>query len=292
MRKTILQIRFFWSGLLGNIKGKREVKFGNFTLKQLPVPVSEFPPGKNCELEYLLEYEGEHPTDSNNKSIKLESNEILSILSFLTHRRARLIAWSYGIIPDGSLPIGDTLELHGEIKWDDKISSEFLKILQLDEEKRLVILRALVIYSQAINFLVYDITLGFLFLCIAIETLVSFVYPGKSQRKEKFMNFILKYIPSGYIKELSSEYGFKMPDEFKKYLDDIYHEYRSGFVHQGRFITSYEYFHMKRVKKLLSQKEFANKDGEKNIENYINLPIFESIVWETVRNYITITCYQ
>lgn len=96
MAKTILQIRFYWSGVLnGKIRQKREVKFGNFTIKQLPIPVVEPIVGHNCEVECLLEYEGEPLTDCSDKRVFLESNRILAILSFLTHRQTKLVVSAY-----------------------------------------------------------------------------------------------------------------------------------------------------------------------------------------------------
>ena len=295
MAKTILQIRFYWSGVLnGKIKEKREVKFGNFTIKQLPIPVVEPIVGQNCEVEYLLEYEGKPLTDRNNKRVILESNSILGILSFLTHRQTKLIVWTYPPSPGGGEFNANIEGLYGNIDWNNGIASDFINILKLDEEKRGVILRALVIYAQAINFLPIDYTLGILFLCITVETLASFMYAKQNiGSRKRFIDFILNNIPKNYFVELSKKYHFARSQiaptqsEFKKYLGKIYDKYRSGFVHSGRIVASHEYSLMRQENKLFLQKEYINDSGSKYLKKYVNLPLFEKIVWYTMKNYIT-----
>lgn len=290
-----IQIRFFWSGLIdGKIKEKREVKFGDFMLKQLPIPFLEPPIGRKCEVEYLFEYNGKQFADCNNKKVHLYPDEILAILSFISHRLTKLIAWSYPPIPGGDGESkGDIEGLYGNIDWNDEIASDFINILKLDEEKREAILRALVIYAQAINFLPIDITLGILFLCITVETLASFVYAKQNiGSRIRFIDFILNNIPKNYFVELSKKYHFARPQiaatqsEFRKYLGKIYDKYRSGFVHSGRKTASHEYWYMKEVKKLFLKKKYANDNGRKYEKKYVNLPLFEKIVWHTMKNYI------
>lgn len=289
-----IQIRFFWSGLIdGKIKEKREVKFGDFMLKQLPIPFLEPPIGRKCEVEYLFEYNGKQFTDCNNKKVHLYPDEILAILSFISHRLTKLIAWSYPPIPGGDGESkGDIEGLYGNIDWNDEIASDFINILKLDEEKREAILRALVIYAQAINFLPIDYTLGILFLCITVETLASFVYGRKKKPTRRFVDFIINNIPEDYIEELRRKYHFALTkiaigeNEFRKYLGEIYGEYRSGFVHSGRATAAHEYWLMKEVKTLFLKKEYTNDDGGKYEKQYVNLPLFEQIVWSTMKNYI------
>jgi hypothetical protein len=285
-----IQIRFFWSGLIdGKIKEKREVRFGDFMLKQLPIPVLEPPIGRKCEVEYLFEYNGKQFTDCNNKKVHLYPDEILAILSFISHRLTKSIAWSYPSIPGGDGESkGDIEGLYGNIDWNNEVASNFISILKLDGEKRDSILRALVIYGQAINYLTVDITLGILFLCITVETLVTFVCheQGKT-RGEKFVNFILGYIPNNYLGELSKEYNFTLTgNEFNKYLKEIYGKYRSGFVHSGRAIAAHEYWLMKEVKTLFTKKDYMDDNGCRYSRQYVNLPLFEKIVWHAMKNYI------
>ena len=178
-------------------------------------------------------------------------------MSFISHRLTKLIAWSYPPIPGGDGESkGDIEGLYGNIDWNNEIASNFISILKLDEEKRDAILRTFVIYGQAINYLTVDITLGILFLCITVETLVTFVcYEQGKTCGEKFVNFILGYIPNNYLGELSKEYNFKLTgNEFNKYLKEIYGKYRSGFVHSGRAIAAHEYWLMKEVKTLFLKK--------------------------------------
>ncbi len=294
MAKTILQIRFYWSGVLnGKIKKKREVKFGNFTIKQLPIPVVEPIVGYNCEVECLLEYEGEPLTDCSDKRVFLESNRILAILSFLTHRQTKLIVSAYPPSLGGRESNVNIEGLYGNIDWNDDIASDFINILKLGEEKREVILRALAIYAQAINFLPIDYTLGILFLCISIEALASFVYAKQNiGSRKRFIDFILNNIPKNYFVELSKKYHFARPQiaatqsEFRKYLGEIYDKYRSGFVHSGRITASHEYSLMREENKLFLQKEYINDNGSKYVKQYVNLPLFEQIVWYTMKNYI------
>lgn len=294
MAKTILQIRFYWSGVLnGKIKEKREVKFGNFTLKHIPIPVVEPIVGHNCEVECLLEYEGEPLTDCRDKRVFLESNRILAILSFLTHRQTKLIVSAYPPSLGGRESNANIEGLYGNIDWNNEITSDFINILKLDEEKRETILRTLVIYAQAINFLPIDYTLGILFLCITVETLASFVYAKQNiGSRKRFIDFILNNIPKNYFVELSKKYHFARPQiaatqsEFGKYLGEIYGEYRSGFVHSGRIVASHEYSLMREENKLFLQKEYINDNGSKHVKQYVNLWLFEKIVWHTMKNYI------
>jgi hypothetical protein len=200
--------------------------------------------------------------------VRFDSNEILSILSLLTHRRTKLIAWTYPGVLTGTFAHENDLKLYGDVKWDDGISSDFEKILRLPEEKRTIIIRAITIYSQAINFYTMDITLGILFLCIAIEVLASYKYFGKGiGPKKRFVNFIMEFIPSVRKETLSEEYNFNSDCEFKKYLEDIYNKYRSDFVHEGRNYA-------------------ADNAGYKFTKEYVNSSLFENIVWHTIKNYI------
>jgi len=263
--------------------------FDDFVIKQLPIPILEPPIGRRCEVEYLFEYNGKQFMDSNNKKVHLYPNEILAILSFLSHRLTKLIAWLYPPVPGGnSGSNGDIEGLYGNINWNSKLSSDFINILRLNEETRNAILRTLVIYEQAISHLTVDITLGTLFLCISIETLASFIYKGQDKKHaERFFDSILNNISENYFAELSKEYNFATTGgEFKRYLEEIYGRYRSGFVHSGRIIASHEYWLMRDAKTLFTKKEYTDDNGCRYSKQYVNLPLFEKIVWHSIKNYL------
>jgi len=216
----------------------KEVRLGSYKIRSIPSVRSLLTPRPDEALLEFLDFWQEGQMVSNPET---EAHYILALLSVL----GRTII-SFDSVKVNNVNVTyETSRAFKQFIGKLDLPSDFQDIYQslfsLDEKVFSQYIRSCTTYRNAISVIHENPTLGCFLLVVAVECLSNTVAKGEGVF-EKFCNFIIDYLPP----EIQNEETDK--ELLVELLSQIYKDYRSGFTHGGRPISSASWGLAERVK--------------------------------------------
>jgi len=201
------------------------LKIGKYRIEPIPCNLSD---SSKSKVRWLLKFQDEIQKGKRRSNPIGEAKLFLSSFALLTQSKLEIDSSMIENIKTGrfSSAIPDTYK---EYRRDIKTLPDFELYLNnlnsLDPKIARQFLRACEVYRTAINLIGLNNTLSFFLLCVSIEC-VSNKVSNMGGNRDKFINFILTYLPT--------KADFETDADWENVLKEIYYNYRSGFTHGGK----------------------------------------------------------
>jgi hypothetical protein len=248
------------------------LNIGKYSIEPIPCNSSNLIASK---IKCLLRFQDEISEDERRSNPIREAELFLSFYALSTRSRLdidSLMINSVKIKTPNFIDVDIYKEYEEIIEGISDFELHFNNLKNFNYKIARQFLRGCEVYRTAINLIGLNNTLSFFLLCIAIECVSNKVSNG-SGTFEKFSGFILSYLPD--------KTDFETDADWKKILQEIYYNHRSGFTHGGKSIPEATYiadrFNRKYVRNIINGKEVRTP----------SLKWFERIVHDTLIGYLS-----
>lgn len=244
-----------------------ELRLGKYTIE--PVPTNE-PNLSGASNRYLLRFED--TLNGGRSNPKEDANFFLSYLSLALGSKINIESF---MVNSAQLEDTRTREIfrsyYSIVNELDGLDLMYTRFHYLDIDIARQFVRACEVYRTAVNIIDENSTLSFFLLTIAVECL-SNVVSNKKGACEKFVDFVLKFLPD--------KSDFENIDQWNEILKEIYYNHRSGFTHGGKRVPE-----AVRAADRLERAYIQNVIGDKDVKTP-GLKWFERVVRSTLTSYL------